>query len=264
MAAISPNDEIVIDVRNVTTRFGSTVVHDGVSLDVRRGETFALAGGIGCGKSVLMREIIMLRRPDAGSISVFGQELQYLDEETASNLRRRWGVMFQRGGLFTSLTVAENVALPLREHTGLSGALIGEIATFKIALTGLPPSAAAKYPDELSGGMRKRASLARAIALDPELLLLDEPTTGLDPLSATEIDDLIRHLKEALGLTILMVTHDLDLLWHLADRVAILGYGPILGIGTMDELSGSADPVVHEYFYGLRGRAARAQSWKQR
>jgi len=257
-------DETVIEVRNVSTRFGSAVVHDDVSLSVRRGETFALAGGIGCGKSVLLREIIMLQQPDAGSIRVFGQDTRSLSEEEALNLRRRWGVMFQRGGLFTSLTVAENVGLPLREHTQLSDGLIDEIAALKIALTGLPPSAGAKYPEELSGGMRKRASLARAIALDPELLLLDEPTTGLDPLSATEIDELVRHLKQSLGLTIMMVTHDLDLLWHLADRVAILGYGPMLGLGTMEELSRSDDPIIHQYFYGLRGRAAREQAWKQK
>jgi phospholipid/cholesterol/gamma-HCH transport system ATP-binding protein len=172
--------------------------------------------------------------------------------------------MFQRGGLFTSLTVAENVGMPLREHTQLSDRLIDEIAALKIALTGLPPSAGAKYPEELSGGMRKRASLARAIALDPELLLLDEPTTGLDPLSAAEIDELVRRLKQSLGLTIVMVTHDLDLLWRLADRVAILGYGPMLGIGTMEELSRSDDPIIHQYFYGPRGRTAREQAWKQK
>jgi len=254
----------VIEVRNVSTRFGSAVVHDDVSLAVRRGETFALAGGIGCGKSVLLREIIMLQQPNAGSIRVFGQDTQRISEEEALNLRRRWGVMFQRGGLFTSLTVAENVGLPLREHTQLSDGLIDEIAALKIALTGLPLSAGAKYPEELSGGMRKRASLARAIALDPELLLLDEPTTGLDPLSAAEIDELVRGLKQSLGLTIVMVTHDLDLLWRLADRVAILGYGPMLGIGTMDELSRSDNPIIHQYFYGPRGRSAREQAWKQK
>jgi ABC-type transport system involved in resistance to organic solvents, ATPase component len=260
----TPADETVIEVRNVSTRFGSAVVHDDVSLAVRRGETFALAGGIGCGKSVLLREIIMLQQPNAGSIRVFGQDTQRISEEEALNLRRRWGVMFQRGGLFTSLTVAENVGLPLREHTQLSDGLIDEIAALKIALTGLPLSAGAKYPEELSGGMRKRASLARAIALDPELLLLDEPTTGLDPLSAAEIDELVRGLKQSLGLTIVMVTHDLDLLWRLADRVAILGYGPMLGIGTMDELSRSDNPIIHQYFYGPRGRSAREQAWKQK
>lgn len=264
MAAFAPNPEKVIEVRDVTTRFGRAVIHDNISLSVKRGETFALAGGIGCGKSVLLREIIMLHRPDAGEIRVFGQDLRQVDEDAALALRRRWGVMFQRGGLFSSLTVAENVALPLREHTDLSDALIAEIAAFKIALTGLAASAGGKYPDELSGGMRKRASLARAIALDPELLLLDEPTTGLDPLSAAEIDELVRHLKQALGLTVVMVTHDLDLLWHLADRVAILGYGPLLGLGSMAELAGSEHPVIRQYFYGPRGRAAKEQAWKRR
>lgn len=264
MAAFSASPEPVIEVRNVSTRFGRAVVHDNISLSVERGETFALAGGIGCGKSVLLREIIMLHRPSAGSIKVFGRDLRQVDDEAALALRRRWGVMFQRGGLFSSLTVAENVALPLREHTDLSDGLIAEIAAFKIALTGLAASAAAKYPDELSGGMRKRASLARAIALDPELLLLDEPTTGLDPLSAAEIDELVRHLKQALGLTVVMVSHDLDLLWYLADRVAILGYGPLLGLGSMEELAGSEDPVIRQYFSGPRGRAAKEQAWKRR
>jgi phospholipid/cholesterol/gamma-HCH transport system ATP-binding protein len=166
--------------------------------------------------------------------------------------------------LFSSLNVAENVGLPLREHTALSDALIDELAAIKIALTGLPASAGAKYPSELSGGMRKRAALARAIALDPELLFLDEPTAGLDPLSASGLDELIRHMKELLGLTIMMVTHDLDLLWRVADRVAVLGDGHILGIGTMEDLSQSDHPLIREYFYGPRGRAAWEQAWKRK
>jgi phospholipid/cholesterol/gamma-HCH transport system ATP-binding protein len=173
-------------------------------------------------------------------------------------------VLFERGALFGALTVAENVGLPLREHTRLPGGLVDELSALKIALTGLPPSAGAKYPAELSGGMRKRAALARALALDPELVFLDEPTAGLDPLSATGFDGLIRHLTELLGLTVLVVSHDLDLLWGVADRVAFMGDGKVVGVGTMDELSHSQHPLVHEYFYGPRGRAAREQSWKRR
>jgi phospholipid/cholesterol/gamma-HCH transport system ATP-binding protein len=172
--------------------------------------------------------------------------------------------MFERGALFSSLTVSENVGLPLREHTALGDPLIDEIAAVKIALTGLPASAGAKYPAELSGGMRKRAALARAMALDPELLFLDEPTAGLDPLSAEGFDGLVRHLKGLLGLTIFIVTHDLDLLWHVADRVAFMVKGRIVGVGTMQELSTTEEPLVREYFHGARGRGAREQAWKRR
>jgi phospholipid/cholesterol/gamma-HCH transport system ATP-binding protein len=253
-----------VEVRDVHTRFGEAVVHDGVSLEVRRGEVFALAGASGCGKSTLLREIILLHRPDAGAIRVLGQEVVGLGDEAALGLRRRFGVLFERGALFGSLTVAENVGLPLREHTRLPGRLVDELAALKIALAGLPPDAGAKYPAELSGGMRKRAALARALALDPELVFLDEPTAGLDPLSATGFDDLIRHLTALLGLTVLVVSHDLDLLWGVADRVAFMGGGKVVGVGTMDELSHSAHPLVREYFHGPRGRAAREQSWKRR
>ena len=256
--------EPAVEIRDVHTRFGDAVVHDGVSLEVRRGEVFALAGASGCGKSTLLREVILLHRPDAGSIRVLGQDVIGLGDEAALGLRRRFGVLFERGALFGSLTVAENVGLPLREHTRLPGRLVEELAALKIALAGLPPDAGAKYPAELSGGMRKRAALARALALDPELLLLDEPTAGLDPLSATGFDDLVRHLTGLLGLTVLVVSHDLDLLWGVADRVAFMGDGKVVGVGTMDELSHSEHPLVRQYFYGPRGRAAREQSWKRR
>jgi len=256
--------DAVVEVHGVHTRFGSAVVHEDVSLDVRRGEIFALIGGSGSGKSTLLREIILLQRPDAGSIRVFGQEVVGLDDEAALPLRRRWGVMFERGALFGSLTVAENVGLVLREHTRLDDRLIDELAALKIALSGLPSDAGAKRPGELSGGMRKRASLARALALDPELLFLDEPTAGLDPLSASGIDELVRGLRDGLGLTIMMVTHDLDLMWRAADRVAVLGRNRIVGVGTMDELSRSDDSVVRQYFHGPRGRAALEQAWKRR
>ena len=253
----------VLEVRGVRTRFGSAVVHDGVSLEVRRGEVFALAGASGCGKSTLLREIILLHRPDAGSIRLLGQEIVGLREEEALTLRRRCGVMFERGALFGALTVAENVAVPLREQARLSGPLVEQIGALKIALAGLPPGAASLYPSELSGGMRKRAALARAIALDPEILFLDEPTAGLDPLSASGFDELIRHLKALLGPTIVIVTHDLDLLWRVADRVAFMADGRIVGVGTMEELSRTEHPVLREYFVGPRGRGAREQSWKR-
>ncbi len=254
----------VIDIRDLNTRFGTAVVHQDVSLSVRPGEIFALVGGSGSGKSTLLRAVIMLLRPVSGSIRVFGQEVIGLSDEQALPLRRRWGVMFERGALFSSLTVAENVAMVLHEHSRLSASFIHEVAALKIALSGLPADAGAKYPGELSGGMRKRAALARALALDPELLFLDEPTAGLDPLSADGIDELVRNLRDSLGLTIMLVTHDLDLLWHAADRVAVLDRGRILGIGSMAELSQLEHPVVREYFYGPRGRAAWEQAWKRR
>ena len=254
----------VIDIRDLHTRYGAAPVHQGVSLTVQPGEIFALVGGSGCGKSTLLRAIIMLLRPESGSIRVFGQETIGLSDKQALPLRRRWGVMFERGALFSSLTVAENVGMVLREHTQLSQRLIDEVVAVKIALTGLPADAGAKYPSQLSGGMRKRAALARAIALDPELLFLDEPTAGLDPLSAGGIDELVHSLRDALGLTIMMVTHDLDLLWRAADRVAVLDGGHILGVGSMTELAESKHPVIRQYFYGPRGRAAREQVWKKK
>jgi phospholipid/cholesterol/gamma-HCH transport system ATP-binding protein len=257
------NADAVIEIRGLNTRFGDAVVHEDVNLCVRAGEIFALVGASGCGKSTLLRETIVLQQPASGSIRVFGREVVGLSDEDALPLRRRWGVMFERAALFSSLTVAENVGMVLHEHTPLGQHLIDEIAAVKIALTGLPPDAGSKYPSELSGGMRKRAALARAIALDPELLLLDEPTAGLDPLSAGGIDELVRQLRDALGLTIMMVTHDLDLLWRAADRVAVLGDRRILGTGSMTELSASRHPLVREYFYGPRGRAAREQAWTQ-
>jgi phospholipid/cholesterol/gamma-HCH transport system ATP-binding protein len=264
-AALQPaGGAAVIDVRGLNTRFGDAVVHADVDLAVRPGEIFALVGASGCGKSTLLRETIALQQPQSGSIRVFGVEVVGLSDEGALPLRRRWGVMFERGALFSSLTVSENIGMVLHEHTRLGRRLIDEIAALKIALTGLPADAGSKYPSELSGGMRKRAALARALALDPELLLLDEPTAGLDPLSATGIDELVRQLRDALGLTIMMVTHDLDLLWRVADRVAVLGEGRILGTGTMTELASSGQALIREYFHGPRGRAAREQAWKQR
>lgn len=255
----------VIEVTHVTTRFGAAVVHDDVSLSVRRGEVFGIAGGNGCGKSTLLREIVGLLAPSAGTIRLFGVDSRRLEESDGTPLHRRFGVMFQHGALFSSLTLAENVAVPLREHTAVGPGLIRDLVAVKIAMVGLPPESAVKYPGELSGGMRRRAALARAIVMDPELLFLDEPTAGLDPVIAATFDELVLHLKNVLGLTVVMVTHDLDSLWRVADRVAVLGNGKVLGVGTMPELSRSEDPVVRAYFLGPRGRAAKEQAaWNAR
>lgn len=246
----------VIEVSHVSTRFGTAVVHRDVSLTVVRGEVFAIAGGNGCGKSTLLREIIGLLAPTTGTIRLLGTDSRHLTQSNGSPLHRRFGVMFQHGALFSSMTLAENVAVPLREHTPLSAEAIRDIVALKIALVGLPPDSAIKFPSELSGGMRRRAALARAIVMDPELLFLDEPTAGLDPMIAAGFDDLVLELKRLLGLTVVMVTHDLDSLWRIADRVAVLGEGQVLGLGTMDALARSDDPVIRSYFHGPRGRAA--------
>jgi phospholipid/cholesterol/gamma-HCH transport system ATP-binding protein len=264
LSSVSSSEAAVIEVSHVVTSFGSAVVHDDVSLNVNRGEVFAIAGGNGSGKSTLLREIILLQTPTSGTIQIFGRDVRTMDDADVLALRRRCGVMFQHGALFSSLTVAENVAVPLREHTGLSKSLIEELAVLKVAFTGFPLDSIGKYPNELSGGMRRRAALARAIALDPELLFLDEPTSGLDPISAAAFDELVQQLKEWLRLTIVIITHDLDSLWRIADRVAILGRGKVLGIGTMPELSRASEPLIHKYFYGPRGRAAREQAWNRK
>ncbi|OYU00534.1 MAG: ABC transporter ATP-binding protein [Burkholderiales bacterium PBB1] len=247
----------VIELKQITTRFGDHVVHAGIDLEVKRAEVFALVGGSGSGKSTLLREMILLQRPDAGLIRLLGIDLMDINEADAQHLRQRWGVLFQHGGLFGSLTVLENVGLPLREHTDLDDALIDDIAAWKIEMTGLAPEVGAQYPSELSGGMLKRASLARALALDPELLFLDEPTAGLDPISAGGFDELVLTLRALFGLTIVMVTHDLDLLWRVSDRVAVLGEGVVQGVGSMAELSRMQSPSIRSYFEGPRGRAAR-------
>lgn len=246
--AVATPEEVVIELRHVTTRFGNQVVHDDLSFDVRRGEVLALVGGSGSGKTTLVREMLQLQRPTSGSIHVFGVDLANVDEEESRALKRRIGVLFQRGALFGSLTVCENVALPLREHTTLGEFLIDELSRLKIALVGLPPDAGAKTPSQLSGGMVKRAGLARALALDPELLLLDEPTSGLDPVGARALDGLVLDLHRALGLTVVLVTHDPDAVRILADRVAMLGRGTLLAIGTVQELENSPDAAVREYF----------------
>ncbi len=246
-----------IEVNKVSTRFGDHVVHSDVSLVINRGEIFALIGGSGSGKSTLLREMILLQSPNSGSLKVLGTDLKGLNHAQALALRQRWGVMFQHGGLFGSLTVLENVGLPLREHTTLDDALINDIAAWKLAMTGLKPEVGAQYPAELSGGMMKRASLARAMALDPELLFLDEPTAGLDPDSAGGVDVLVKQLRDLFGLTIVIITHDLDLLWQVTDRVAVLGAGTVQGTGSMAELSRMDNPAIRPFFDGARGRTAQ-------
>jgi phospholipid/cholesterol/gamma-HCH transport system ATP-binding protein len=259
VASADSAPESVIAFREVRSSLGGAVVHDGVSLDVHRGRIFALAGPSGCGKTLLLRAALALHVPDAGSIRVLGRDVVGMDDEEALALRRRCGVVFERAALFSSLTVAENVAFPLRERSRLAGALVDEVAALKLALVGLPPSAAPKYPAQLSGGMRRRAALARAIALDPELLFLDEPSAGLDPASSRDFEELIQHLNELLGLTIFVVTRDLGLLWNLADHVAFLAEGRVVAAGTMAEVSRSQDPLVRAYFSRTRSEPAGAR-----
>ena len=256
------SQEIVIELTNVSTSFGQHIVHDKVSLEIKRTEIFALIGGSGSGKSTLLREMMLLHHPNAGEIKVLGYDLKTITKAQEQALKQRWGVMFQHGGLFGSLTIHENVGLPLREHTDLPDALIDELATWKLSMVGLEPNVFGQYPSELSGGMLKRASLARALALDPELLFLDEPTAGLDPISAGEIDALILKLRDMFGLTILMVTHDLDTLWQVSDRVAVLANTKVEALGSMLELSESKVASVRQFFDGARGRSAYAQEQK--
>jgi len=263
MPVVTQTEASVIEVSHVSTRFGTAVVHRDVSLTIHRGEVFAIAGGNGCGKSTLMREIVGLQAPTSGSTRLFGMDSQSLRDGQPQEIHRRFGVMFQQGALFSSLTLAENVAVPLQEHTKLGSDLIHDIVALKIASVGLPADSATKYPNELSGGMRRRAALARAIVMDPELLFLDEPTAGLDPIIAAGFDELVLQLKALLGLTVVMVTHDLDSLWRISDRVAVLSNGAVLGIGTMQELARSNDPLIREYFHGPRGRPAMEQAVKR-
>jgi phospholipid/cholesterol/gamma-HCH transport system ATP-binding protein len=260
MPSATNSDTPVIEVSHVATKFGQAVVHEDISLSIQKGEIFAIAGGNGCGKTTLLREIIGLIAPSAGTILLFGVDSRRLEAGDGHPIHRRFGVMFQQGGLFSSLTLAENVAVPLREHTTLSESLIRDIVAAKIAMVELPPGSAVKFPNELSGGMRRRAALARALVMDPELLFLDEPTAGLDPIIAAGFDELVLSLKRLLGLTVVMVTHDLDSLWQITNRVAVLGQGKVLGIGTMQELFQSDNQYIQEYFQGVRGRTAREQA----
>ena len=256
-APASRDDDCIIRVHGLTNRFGEQVVHENLDLDVRRGEILGVVGGSGTGKSVLMRSIIGLQEPAEGEIDVFGEPMGDRTDVQAKEVRRRWGVLFQNGALFSTLTVAENVQVPIREfYPALDQMLLDEIASYKIVATGLPAESSSKFPSELSGGMRKRAGLARALAIDPELLFLDEPTAGLDPIGAEAFDALIKGLRDLLGLTVFLITHDLDTLHAICDRVAVIADRHVVAVGTIAELLALDHPWIQEYFNGPRGRAA--------
>jgi phospholipid/cholesterol/gamma-HCH transport system ATP-binding protein len=263
--SISPTlpegEKAVIRIRGLRNAFGDEgeqVIHEKLDLDLKKGEILGVVGGSGTGKSVLMRSIIGLQTPEEGEVEVLGENMIGRDEDEAKNIRRRWGILFQNGALFSTLTVAENVEVPLREYFHLTPKLMDEIASYKIAMAGLPPDAGPKYPSELSGGMVKRAGLARALALDPELLFLDEPTAGLDPIAAQNFDELILSLRDKLDLTVFLITHDLDTLYAICDRVAVLADRKVVACGTIEQLLALDHPWIQEYFNGPRGRAAAA------
>ena len=250
--------EYPIEIEGLRNSFGEQVIHEDLSLKVQRGEILGVVGGSGSGKSVLMRSIIGLQIPDAGEVRVFGQNTIGAEPDEEAAVRSRWGVLFQGGALFSTLTVAENIEVPLKQfYPELEPELLHEIARYKVKMSGLPEEAAAKYPSELSGGMRKRAGLARALALDPELLFLDEPTAGLDPIGAAAFDELTAQLQETLGLTVFLITHDLDTLHAICDRVAVLADRKVIAIGAIPDLLESDHPWIQEYFNGPRGRAAQ-------
>lgn len=249
----------IISVRGLVTRFGEHRVHDGLDLDVRKGEIIGIVGGSGAGKSVLLHAVVGLLKPTEGQITVFGEEVRDTGADAYRRLRRRWGVMFQDGALFSSLNVQQNVEAPMREQLDLSAETRAALAAIKVRMVGLPDHALTKMPSELSGGMRKRAGFARAIALDPEIVFLDEPTAGLDPIGAAAFDTLIAQLRQALGLTVFLVTHDLDSLHAICDRIAVLAEGRVVATGTMAEMQNVDHPWVQAYFKGPRARAALAQ-----
>ncbi|MDI1366180.1 MAG: ATP-binding cassette domain-containing protein [bacterium] len=254
--SLPDDDAPPIEVKGLISRFGETVVHDGLDLTVLRGEVLGVVGGSGSGKSVLLNTIIGLKVPDGGTVKLFGHDMRTANRRRWSSVERRWGVLFQQGALFSNLTVRENVSAPLFEHTRLPKREIEELADLKIALSGLPARAADLKPAELSGGMRKRAALARALALDPELLFLDEPTAGLDPIGAAAFDELIKDLSDSLDLTVFMITHDLDSLYAITDRVAVIADRKVVALAPVRDLERSDHPWIKEYFLGPRGRAA--------
>jgi phospholipid/cholesterol/gamma-HCH transport system ATP-binding protein len=254
----APASETIVAVREVVNRFGTQLVHDGVSFEVRRGEVFGIVGGSGSGKSVLLRTMLGLRRPDSGTVEVEGRDITRLDDQELRTVKRRYGVTFQHGALFTSLTVNENIILPLVEAQSLSEAGLQSLAELRLRMVGLPVEAGTKYPAQLSGGMIKRVALARALALDPVLLFLDEPTAGLDPIAAAAFDELVLYLRRTLGLTVVMVTHDLDTLARTCDRVAVLVDRNVI-VDTLDGIVRNEHPWIREYFHGVRGRVIAAQ-----
>jgi phospholipid/cholesterol/gamma-HCH transport system ATP-binding protein len=247
-------NEPIIRVSNLTVGFGTRVVLDGLNLDVKRGEILGFVGASGAGKSVLTRTIIGLMPKRGGRIEVMGSDLDSLGEEARRNIERRWGVLFQHGALFSSLSVRENLQFPVRELMKLSDRVLDEMTYAKLTLVGLKPDVADRYPSQLSGGMIKRVALARALALDPEIVFLDEPTSGLDPIGAGDFDELVRTLQRTLGLTVFMVTHDLDSLYTACDRIAVLGDGKVIAVGTMDDMLASRHPWLQSYFHGKRAR----------
>jgi phospholipid/cholesterol/gamma-HCH transport system ATP-binding protein len=251
--------DAVIKVRGLVTGFGTKIILDHADLELYRGEVLGVVGGSGAGKSVLLRTIIGLNKPREGSVEIFGKPTAFAESSRMRALEVRWGVLFQEGALFSSMSVADNIQVPLREYTAMSQGLMNEIAAMKLSLVGLPQDTALKFPSELSGGMKKRAGLARALALDPELLFLDEPTSGLDPISANQFDALIKNLQKSLGLTVFMVTHDLDSLRAVCDRIAVL-VNKKIKTGSIAELKKDPDPWIQDYFSGARGRAALAEA----
>ncbi|MDO9418923.1 ABC transporter ATP-binding protein [Pararhizobium sp.] len=253
--APTDGDDIILSVTDLTVGFGSNIVLDKLNLDIRRGEILGFVGASGTGKSVLMRTVLRLLPRRGGSIKILGAEYDAVSEEERVQLDMRLGVLFQHGALFSALTVKENIQVPMREYLDLPQAMMDELAKLKIELVGLAPEAADKYPSELSGGMIKRAALARALALDPDLVFLDEPTSGLDPIGAAEFDELIARLRDTLGLTVYMVTHDLDSLFSVCDRIAVLGQKRVLVEGTIQDMLAFDDPWVQSYFQGKRARS---------
>ncbi len=255
---LQPDAAVEIRVRGLEVGFGERLIMRGLDLDIMRGEVLGFVGASGAGKSVLTRTLLGLMPKRAGTIEVKGHNVDEISVKERKAMERRWGVLFQQGALFSNLSVKQNIEAPMREHLDISPGLRGELAMLKIALVGLPPDAANKLPSELSGGMIKRAALARSLALDPDTLFLDEPTSGLDPIGAGDFDELIATLQETLGLTVFMVTHDLDSLYAICDRVAVLGQGKVSAIGTIPELLKSNDPWIQEYFHGKRGAGREA------